>query len=141
MPIDGGLRNKLGEGTTLVAKYKGTEYRARVVVGADGKMLFRLEDGREFKSPSSAGSAVMNGMACNGWRFWSVDDGSATVAKPRAGKPPAAKPAKQPAAKQAATKASAKSERPRCKRCGKTFVSAQQLAHHEANADRLCHPA
>ncbi len=35
-------------------------------------MRYRLEDGREFKSPSSAGSAIMSGSACNGWRFWSL---------------------------------------------------------------------
>ena len=141
MPIDGGLREKLAAGTVLVAKYKGTEYRATVVAGEDGRRRFRLADGQEFKSPSSAGSAVMGGVACNGWRFWGLDDGSAATAKPRGSKQPGAKPAKQPAAKHAATKVPAKSERPRCERCGKTFVSAQQLAHHEANADRLCRPA
>jgi hypothetical protein len=38
------------------------------------KLYFRykLEDGQEYKSPSSAGSAVMGGNACNGWRFWSL---------------------------------------------------------------------
>ena len=72
MPIDGGLRDKLATGTEFVAKYKGTEHRCEVVTGEDGKRRFRLADGREFKSPSSAGSAVMGGTACNGWRFWSV---------------------------------------------------------------------
>ena len=33
---------------------------------------FVLEDGRKFKNPSSAASAVMGGKAVNGWRFWSV---------------------------------------------------------------------
>lgn len=28
-----------------------------------------------YKSVSAAGSAVMGGIACNGWRFWSVQDG------------------------------------------------------------------
>ena len=37
----------------------------------DGK-VFVLEDGRKFKSASSAASAVMGGKAVNGWRFWSV---------------------------------------------------------------------
>ena len=72
MPIDGGMRDKLEPGTVLVAKYKGAEHRAEVVIGAEGKTRYRLEDGREFKSPSSAGSAVMGGVACNGWRFWSL---------------------------------------------------------------------
>lgn len=137
MAIDGGLRDRLAVGTVLAARYKGTEYRATVVEGEDGKRRYRLADGQDFKSPSSAGSAVMGGSACNGWRFWSLADGK-TPTKPtkgstkQAGKKAAAKPAPQPAAK---------GERPRCKRCGKVFVAAKQLAHHEANADRLCHPA
>ena len=118
MPIDGGLRDKLATGTVLVAKYKGTEHRCEVVTGEDGKHRFRLKDGREFKSPSSAGSAVMDGVACNGWRFWSLAEGSTkTASKP------------------------AKPERPRCEACGKHFMSAKQLEHHTANAERLCRPA
>ena len=62
----------LAPGTQLVARYKGTQYAVAVVEGEGGKLLYRLGDGREFKSPSSAGSAVMGGSACNGWRFWSV---------------------------------------------------------------------
>ncbi len=124
MPIDGGLRDKLAAGTVLVAKYKGTEHRCEVVTGEDGKRRFRLEDGREFRSPSSAGSAVMGGVACNGWRFWTLADGVKSAAKP------------------AKTKAeSAKPERPRCDACGKQFMSAKQLEHHAANAERLCRPA
>ena len=61
----------LAIGTKLVARYKGKEYAAEVVKTEEG-VRYRLEDGREFKSPSSAGSAVMGGSACNGWRFWSV---------------------------------------------------------------------
>jgi hypothetical protein len=61
----------LKPGTKLVARYKGKEYTAEVVQTEEG-LRYRLEDGREFKSPSSAGSAVMGGSACNGWRFWSV---------------------------------------------------------------------
>ena len=68
MPIED--RN-LSAGTKLVARYKGETYRAEVVTTADG-LRYRLEDGREFKSPSSAGSAVMGGKSCNGWRFWGL---------------------------------------------------------------------
>ena len=68
MPIDGGMRDKLEPGMVLVAKHKGTEHRAEVFRDDEGKTRFRLADGREFKSPSSAGSAVMGGSACNGWR-------------------------------------------------------------------------
>jgi hypothetical protein len=61
----------LAPGTKLVARYKGKEYAAEVVKTKEG-VRYRLEDRREFKSPSSAGSAVMGGSACNGWRFWSL---------------------------------------------------------------------
>ena len=67
MAIEGGMRDKLATGTKLVAKYRGTQYIAELVATADGKVHFRLADGREFKSPSAAGSAVMGGVACNGW--------------------------------------------------------------------------
>ena len=42
MPIDGGLREKLATGTVLVAKYKGTEYRATVVAGEGGKRRCKI---------------------------------------------------------------------------------------------------
>ena len=61
----------LAAGTKLVARYRGKEYAAEVIKTEEG-VRYRLEDGREFKSPSSAGSAVMGGSACNGWRFWSL---------------------------------------------------------------------
>lgn len=132
MPIDGGLRDKLATGTVLVAKYKGTEHRCEVVSGEDGKRRFRLEDGREFRSPSSAGSAVMDGVACNGWRFWSLADGAIKAPS---------KPTKQTGTQAKAEPESAKPERPRCEACGKNFMSAKQLEHHTANAERLCRPA
>jgi Restriction Enzyme Adenine Methylase Associated/Protein of unknown function (DUF2924) len=71
MPIDGGFRDKLEPGTILVARYKGEEHAAEVTA-EDGKTRFRLADGRVFKSPSAAASAVMSGQAANGWRFWSL---------------------------------------------------------------------
>jgi len=77
MPIED---RKLTAGMRLVARYKGIEYACQVIEGEDGKLRYRLEDGshyllegdKEFKSPSAIGSAVMGGVACNGWRFWSV---------------------------------------------------------------------
>jgi hypothetical protein len=62
----------LTPGTRLVASYKKERY-ACIVGVEDGKTVFTLEDGRSFKSPSAAGSALMGGMACNGWRFWSIE--------------------------------------------------------------------
>ena len=87
MAIDGGMREKLEPGMKLVARYKGKEHRAEVVAGEDGKVRFRLAEGQEFKSPSAAGSAVMGGTACNGWRFWSIvgEQANAKAAKPKAG--------------------------------------------------------
>lgn len=58
-------------GTELTARYKGFSYSCKVKDGDDG-LVFVLEDGRQFNSLSSAGGAVMNGKAVNGWRFWSV---------------------------------------------------------------------
>ena len=90
------LKNRNPEpGTKLVARYKNTEYRCEVVAGKEegGKSRYRLPDGREFTSPSAAGSAVMDGVACNGWRFWSLEgEVPAKAAKPKAKPKRAAKP-------------------------------------------------
>jgi hypothetical protein len=64
----------LSIGTQLYARYKGQTYTAEVVE-KEGAALYRLSDGREFKSPSAAGTAITE-KACNGWAFWSVGDGS-----------------------------------------------------------------
>ena len=68
----------LEAGTKLIAKYKKEEYRAEVVAGEEGKVKYRLTDEREFKSLSSAGTAI-TGKACNGWAFWSIDPGDASA--------------------------------------------------------------
>ncbi len=73
----------LSPGTRLVARYKGATYTAEVVQTDEG-LRYRLEDGREFKSPSSAGSAVMDGRAVNGWRFWTLADEAADATSPAA---------------------------------------------------------
>ena len=82
MAIDGGLRGKLAVGTRLTARYKGVEYGAELVEGEDGKLIYRLDDGQDFRSPSAAGAAVTGGVACNGWRFWSVVATAATEPRP-----------------------------------------------------------
>jgi hypothetical protein len=64
----------LSVGTKLSAKYKGQTYTAEVAE-RKGKLVYRFPDGREFKSPSAAGTGI-TGLACNGWTFWSVSDGS-----------------------------------------------------------------
>jgi len=61
MPIE---NRNLEPGTRLIARYKKETYHAQVVGGEEGKVLYQLEDGREFKSPSSAGTAI-TGKACS----------------------------------------------------------------------------
>ena len=70
----------LAVGTRLVAKYKGTEHTVEVAAGKEGKRRYRLTDGREFASRSAAGKAVMEGVACNGWRFWRLAGADANAA-------------------------------------------------------------
>jgi hypothetical protein len=85
----------LAPGTTLSATYKKERHLCSVMASEDGSLAFLLADGRRFKSPSAAGSAVMGGVACNGWRWWTVADGATTpgpvvkaakTAKPKAGR-------------------------------------------------------
>ncbi|MCK9495476.1 MAG: hypothetical protein M0R75_08270 [Dehalococcoidia bacterium] len=79
MTIDATQRKQMTAGMVLAATYKKEEHRAEVVTGEDGRLRYRLTDGTEYTSPSAAGSAVMGGVACNGWRFWRVA-GAATQA-------------------------------------------------------------
>ena len=67
---------ELQPGIKLIARYKKEEFRAEVVAGEEGKVKYRLADGREFKSPSAAGTAITS-KACNGWAFWSLETLSA----------------------------------------------------------------
>src|SRR2546427_10897877 len=67
-------------GTKLVARYKGQEHSAEVVETEAG-IRYRLADGKDFKSPSAAGSAIMGEKDCNGWRFWSLANGASKPAK------------------------------------------------------------
>lgn len=82
MPIE---NRNLKPGTKLSARYNGQECTAEVVEGEDG-VRYRLDDGRAFRSPSAAGSTVMDGKACNGWRFWSLGDGERSKPKKTAKK-------------------------------------------------------
>ena len=91
----------LATGTELVARYKGHEYKCVVVAGEGDKPGYRMEcpdhpdlHRKEFKSISSAGSAVMGGSACNGWRFWSL--AGSEEAKPKKAAMKAAKASGNP---------------------------------------------
>jgi hypothetical protein len=68
MPIE---NRNLTKGTKLTGRYHKQSYSCEVVENAEGKLMYRLQDGREFKSPSAAGMAI-TGHACDGWVFWSV---------------------------------------------------------------------
>ncbi len=65
-------RNLKG-GEKLVARYKGEEHSVLVLADDKGGLGFELDGATIHKSLSSAGSAVMGGTACNGWRFWSPE--------------------------------------------------------------------
>ena len=81
MPIE---NRNLTKGTKLTGRYHKQSYSCEVVENAEGKLRYRLEDGREFKSPSAAGMAI-TGHACDGWVFWSVQT-EETTTKPAAEK-------------------------------------------------------
>ena len=85
---------ELKPGTRLVARYKGQEHSAEVVETEAG-IRYRLADGKEYKSPSAAGSAIMGGNACNGWRFWSLDGDSPRTENKSAARKKPAKPSTQ----------------------------------------------
>jgi hypothetical protein len=107
----------LSTGTKLYARYKGQTHTAEVVevqvlpkgmlpkdapADPDPRLVteirYRLSDGREYGSPSAAGTAV-TGKSCNGWAFWSVGDGAentgpvtSTKTRPASKVTPAPKP-------------------------------------------------
>ena len=81
MPIE---NRNLTKGTKLTGRYHKQSYAYEVVENAEGKLRYKLGDGREFKSPSAAGM-VITGHACDGWVFWSVQT-EESAAKPEAEK-------------------------------------------------------
>src|SRR5438132_12203531 len=99
-------------GTVLTARYKKQDRTCEVVETPDG-VRYRLDDGTEHKSPSSAGKAAMDGVACNGWRFWSVQGSEPARRKPNAEKP--AKSAKAKPAKKASAKTKTAAKKPKTK--------------------------
>jgi hypothetical protein len=137
MPIED---RKMAAGTVLVARYKKQDRTCEVVETPDG-LRYRLDDGTEHKSPSSAGKAAMGGVACNGWRFWSVQGTEAPkrepkvkadtpVTKPAAKKPAKAKKGGKSAKKPKAARAASKSDSYGCGACGATFGSQKAAVNH-----------
>ena len=118
MPI---TNRDLPMGTILTATYKREPYRCRIFVNDEGKRSYRFEDGpladQSFPSPSAAGSAVMAGTACNGWRFWWVE-----------GEEPAPAANAERAEKPAKAKAAAKAKAPAKVRLTKRTPNQQGVA-------------
>jgi hypothetical protein len=118
----------LSIGTQLSAKYKGQTYQATLVETEAGPR-YRLDDGREFKSPSAAGSAVMNGNACNGWAFWSLagESTSEGSTKPTTGATTRARGRKATEAKDTPSE---DHEGITCAECGQGFATAEAATAH-----------
>ncbi len=146
MPIE---NRNLAAGTRLVARYK-KEVHTLEVVQTEERLRYRLADGREFKSPSAAGSAVMGGTACNGWRFWSLE-GTEPPAREKKAKEPK-QPKTRAERQEAAMPKIAKRRRARkgngvkvnegldafrCETCGAEFPTSAEATEHVASA----HPA
>ena len=105
MPIE---NRDLEPGTVLTARYK-KQARTCEVVQTDAGLRYRLDDGTEYKSPSSAAKAVTGG-ACNGWVFWHVEGTERTklASKPKVKRKPRAETKKARAKKKGAKKSAAK---------------------------------
>ena len=63
MPIE---NRNLTKGIKLTGRYHKQSYSCEVVETAEGKLRYKLEDGREFKSPSAAGMAITGHFAMDG---------------------------------------------------------------------------
>jgi hypothetical protein len=89
-----GISNReLAAGMVFVARYKKVEHRVLVLGDKDAGFGFELDNDKIFKSLSSAGSAIMGGTACNGWRFF-TPEGELPEAKVPSEPTPTAKAAK-----------------------------------------------
>ena len=86
------LENRnLEVGTRLVATYKKQRYVCAVEAAEEGEgVVFVLEDGKRFKSPSAAAVAVTK-VAQNGWRFWSLEGEAPATSEPAEAEKPKAK--------------------------------------------------
>ena len=94
MPIE---NRTLTPGTILVATYKKQTYTCEVVAEG-GETRFKLAgDDTLYKSPSAAASALMGGIAANGWRFFSVEGAQPAASTEKAEKAAKASKATAPA--------------------------------------------
>ena len=121
-----------------IACYKGREHRAEVVKTKEG-LRYKLKDGREFKSPSSAGVAVKGeGKTCDGWEFWSVEGAPPVLPRAKREQQASARPKGQgkPKAKgkgkaKPKSEPKAKAEKPiKCGDCSREFPNSREAAKH-----------
>ncbi len=126
----------LTKGMKLTGRYHKQTYSCEVVEDAEGKLHYKLEDGREFKSPSAAGMAI-TGHSCDGWKFWSLQTEETASAETTAKEQPS-EPTPEPA--QNVTKTDPKKTgvflvpnqkgvpegqiRWFCRDCGKSFIAS-----------------
>jgi hypothetical protein len=156
----------LAAGTKLWARYKGEVHTAEVVAKADDQgnesIAYKLSDGREFKSPSAAGAAIMGeGRTSNGWAFWSTGEPTEKPPKerkaPKAARASTVNPVPKPERKKQERKATTPNGEPvptdgnghalpiveqvdgkyECGECGQPFDSQEEAAAHIAEG----HPA
>jgi hypothetical protein len=135
MAIDEATRTRIlaGEaaGLRLVARFKKQAF-ACVVIGKpedSSKKVYLLEhDGSEHTSLSAAGSAVMGGVACNGWRFWTTAEQAEAAQAAKAAKP--AKEPKEPKEPKADADAAPKRKPGRPARMIKVAKSQDGVADH-----------
>ena len=128
----------LAVGTKLWAKYKGAFHRAEVIGPAEGKpadlLRYRLVDGRTFTSPSSAGKALMDGNACNGWAFWTEGEPPISEDPEAPAGPPAPAPRKKKGGRRAPPMPALNIV---CDQCGEMFPDPVRATEHFSEA----HPA
>ena len=136
MPIE---NRDLEPGTVLTARYKKQDRTCEVVQANEG-LRYKLDDGTEYKSPSSAGKAVTGG-ACNGWVFWHVEgtEQPRRAPKAKAETKPRAATKKAPAKKKGAKKGAAKKPKAAraasvasfgCGVCPDTFTTMRAATAH-----------
>jgi hypothetical protein len=127
---------ELAAGTILRVRHKGKEHTCEIVQTDDG-LRYRLQNGKEFNSPSSAGREVTGGVAVNGWRFWSLELKERTA---KTAKKATETAKKGPAKKGKGKKAGKKKGNPRhlhaskmeygCGACGQTFPTQKKAVAH-----------
>lgn len=143
-------------GTVLKARYKSKVYMCHVTDRGGGQTGFTLMDKGmpkdEYKSPSTAGRAVMGGIACNGWRFWSLatdfDAGNGQRGQAKADRKAPKKavrgPAKKPAAARRVPNPEAKQKPFACGECGQDYAEQEEaeacLDSHRAEAEAAQEP-